>query len=102
MATKNIFQPCTKCAGTGKISGFEHVANGVCFKCGGSRGVLVAVEAELTDAEVIQQLRDMGIDIVFQEWNAESDDPFAEMEAYSRRRADAMIGARAMLAGLAA
>jgi hypothetical protein len=27
---------CFKCGGKGKISGFEHIANGDCFQCGGS------------------------------------------------------------------
>jgi len=31
----NSFE-CFKCAGKGKISGFEHVANGDCFQCCGT------------------------------------------------------------------
>jgi len=30
---------CSKCNGTGKISGFSHISNGVCFDCMGS-GIL--------------------------------------------------------------
>lgn len=27
--------PCFKCDGKGKVHGFSHIANGVCFQCGG-------------------------------------------------------------------
>ena len=26
---------CTRCGGTGRISYYNHVAGGICFKCGG-------------------------------------------------------------------
>lgn len=31
---------CPKCGGTGKINGFRHVHDGICFKCNGTGKVL--------------------------------------------------------------
>ena len=41
-----IFIGCGRCGGTGHLHGYEHIAGGVCFECGGSKGSNSTVGAE--------------------------------------------------------
>lgn len=45
MTEKLIWKECLRCTGKGHIRGFEAVAGGVCFQCGGTRGRNVTVAA---------------------------------------------------------
>jgi hypothetical protein len=40
---------CAKCDGRGRINGFQHIASGRCFQCGGSGKVELAA---LTDGDI--------------------------------------------------
>jgi len=42
-----FFNKCGKCDGKGVIDGFGHIANGVCFSCGGSKGRVARMTREL-------------------------------------------------------
>ena len=41
---------CGRCGGQGRISGFRHVENGVCFECGGDGGERIWTAAQQADA----------------------------------------------------
>lgn len=44
---------CAKCDGKGRISGFAHYADGVCFQCGGAG--TFAQDAKMTDSKWYRQ-----------------------------------------------
>ena len=39
-----VWAPCSRCSGKGHIRGFEGIAGGVCFGCGGTGGEHVAAK----------------------------------------------------------
>lgn len=49
---------CFKCSGKGKISGFEHVANGDCFQCAGTGRLMSREERNKVVADRSQKRLD--------------------------------------------
>jgi len=52
-----IVVECGKCFGRGRINAFSHIANGVCFSCGGS-GSLGTISREEERQNVVRGLKD--------------------------------------------
>jgi hypothetical protein len=99
--------PCSRCAGSCRISQFQHRSGGECFRCGatGVDPVMKAVERDMTDEEVISTLAKFGFDVMFAEREAgyASEDDYLALfltDEEVAERAQAMQGARMMLEAL--
>ena len=44
LTRKKILQSCLRCNGSGYLSEYNHVQNGICFACGGYGGVIEGTE----------------------------------------------------------
>jgi hypothetical protein len=93
---------CAKCGGAGRVSAFQHIKGGECFRCGGSGTDPVMVEAErqLTDDEVLAALARAGMPVAFPEREVNSlDDLFLSDDEVANHK-QLMAGARIALAHL--
>lgn len=93
---------CAKCGGAGRLSAFQHIKGGECFRCGGTGTdpVMVACERALTDDEVLAALDRAGLPVVFPERAVNSlDDLFLTDEEVTQHQ-QLMAGARIALACL--
>lgn len=49
MKSATVRVPCDKCSGSGRINGFGHIQNGLCFRCNGSGGFDVSAAQHAAD-----------------------------------------------------
>lgn len=102
--TEFTARTCIKCGGAGRISSFQYIKGGECFRCGGSGNdpVMIETTRDMTDDEVIAALAAAGFPVLFVE-RAETGDYLKDLflsEAEQAEQEAAMQGARMMLAAL--
>lgn len=93
---------CAKCGGAGRVSAFQRIKGGECFRCGGTGTdpEMVVSERPLTDGEVLAALERAGMPVVFPERAVNSlDDLFLSDEEVTQHQ-QLMAGARIALACL--
>ena len=103
--SSTIYKPCPKCHGNGHIRGYEHIANGLCFRCSGEKFEKkeVMIEREMTDDEIIKALDDKGFIVLqktYDDYLAEGIDAFEALFKFSEESAEAMKGAKLLLQNL--
>lgn len=93
--------PCSKCGGRGFLPQFQYHKSGECFRCGtsGFDPVMLPTTRDMTDEEVVAALEFAGFPIV------STEEPAGFMgimlsEAQVAAQAEAMIGARLLLAAI--
>lgn len=93
---------CGKCGGSGTLSSYQHHKGGVCFRCAGTGNdpQMIAVEREMTNAEVISALETAGFPIMRTMSAPTGDEVLDLLFPLEEITPDAMTGARMMLAAI--